>query len=111
MSRIIVRACAALALSVVLLAPLAAFAHEEVESGSYVFEIGWTNEPVIVGQPNGLELFVAPKDDHENGVSGVESALKFTVEYGGVSRSYGLAPREGEPGPYNAAFIPTPDGH
>ena len=48
------------ALSIALLIPLAALAHTEVEAGSYIFDYGWVNEPVIVGQPNSLYLFIAP---------------------------------------------------
>lgn len=93
-----------------LLVPLAASAHTEVESGSYKLEIGWVNEPVIVGERNSLELFVAPKDKPEEGVADLESALTFTVEYGSASQAYDLQPLEGEPGHYIAPFVPTREG-
>jgi len=91
----------------VLALPLTALAHTAVDSGSYHFEIGWVNEPVIVGERNALDLFVAPKDKPDQGLTGVESTLRFTVEYGGVSRGYDLVPVENEPGHYTAVFIPT----
>lgn len=101
-----------------------AFAHTEVESGNYVLEIGWNNEPVIVNQPNGLFLFITAKDEHTEGethtegdehsaaegVTGAEATLKFTVEYGSVSQSYDLLPVKGEPGRYTANLIPTREG-
>ena len=90
-----------------LLVPLTAQAHVAVDSGSYHFEIGWLNEPVLIGERNALDLFVAAKAKPDEGLAGVESALKFTVEYGGVSQSYDLAPVENEPGHYNAVFVPT----
>jgi hypothetical protein len=93
-----------------LLVPLTASAHTEVESGSYKLEIGWVNEPVIIGERNSLELFVAPKDKPEEGVADLEGTLKFTVEYGSASQSYDLQPLEGEPGHYIAPFIPTREG-
>jgi hypothetical protein len=90
-----------------LLVPMAASAHEAVDSGNYHFEIGWTNEPVLVGERNALEMFVAPKDKPEAGIAGAEAVLRFNVEYGGVSQSYDLMPVENEPGHYTAVFIPT----
>ena len=60
-----------------------------------------------MGERNALELFVAPKDKPEEGLAGVESPLKFTVEYGDVSQSYDLVPVENEPGHYTAVFIPS----
>jgi hypothetical protein len=97
------------ALAAGLWAPLSAWAHEEVESGGYIFEIGWLAEPPVVGERNGLELFVAPHDDPEAGVEGI-TTLQFTVEYGSASRTYELAPAQEEPGHYSASFIPAVEG-
>ena len=96
-------------LAALLLVPLTAWAHESVESGSFVFEIGWLQEPVIVGERNGLELFVAPKDTPEEGIADI-TTLQFTVEYGSASQSYDLVPVEESPGHYSAAFIPMVEG-
>lgn len=100
------------------LQPLSAFAHEGVEAGSFLLTIGWANEPVIVGQPNALELFIAPKESedhtegeaHAEGVTGAEATLKFTVTYGSVSQNYDILPVNGEPGHYTASLIPTREG-
>ena len=94
-------------LGVLLLVPIPALAHQAVDSGNYHFEIGWVNEPVIVGERNALDLFVAPKAQPDQGLAGAESTLQFTVEYGGVNQSYDLVPVENAPGHYTAAFIPT----
>jgi hypothetical protein len=93
----------------ILFLPLTAWAHEEVDSGNYHFEIGWVNEPVILGQRNGLDLFVASADNPEEGIPDV-STLVFTVEYGGVNKSYDIVPVEGEDGHYTASFVPTREG-
>lgn len=99
-------------------------AHEEVESGSYVLVVGWNNEPIIVGQPNGLDLFISLKDEHTEeeehtegdehaeagGVTGAEATLKLTVEYGSVSQTYALEPAFGRPGGYTTSIIPTREG-
>lgn len=110
MSRTFVRAFGALALLAVLLVPLTASAHEQVDSGNYHYEIGWLNEPVIIGERNGLDLFVASKDKPDEGLTGVESTLKFTVEYGSASQDYAIVPVEDKPGSYTAAFVPTREG-
>lgn len=113
MARIILRVFSALMLLGVAFAPLAVSAHqpahEEVESGNYVLEVGWNVEPVIVGQPNALYLFVAAKDEPEQGLSDI-TTLQFTVEYGGASHTYDLVPVEDKPGTYTAGFIPTREG-
>ena len=88
---------------------ISAQAHDEVESGGYIFEIGWQFEPPVVGERNGLELFVAPHDEPESGVEGI-TTLQFSVEYGSASRTYELAPAHEEPGHYSASFIPAVEG-
>lgn len=119
MSRKLLRALGALMLfGRLFLLPQSVSAHEGVEAGSYLLTIGWANEPVIVGQPNALDLFIAPKESGEHtdgdapaeGVPGAEATLKFTVTYGGVSRSYDILPVDGEPGHYIATLIPTREG-
>lgn len=107
-----------------LMSPLSVLAHDEIESGDYLLTIGWVDEPVIVGQPNGLYLYIVGKDAHSEGeshsegdahsasegIAGAETTLNFTVAYGGVERSYELQPSPGNPGLYVARFIPTREG-
>jgi hypothetical protein len=110
MSHARTRLAAALTFSAAMaLLPVVAWAHEEVESGSYVFEIGWVVEPVIVGERNGIDLFVARHDDPETGISDI-STLQFTVEYGGASQAYELVGDHDDAGHYTAEFIPTVEG-
>jgi hypothetical protein len=125
MSRTFMRALGALLLfGSLFLLPLSASAHEGVEAGNYLLTIGWINEPVIVGQPNGLDLFIVPKESEHtegethtegdahaaDGVTGAEATLKFTVTYGGVSQDYDILPVNGEPGRYRANLLPTREG-
>jgi hypothetical protein len=100
---------AVVVLAALVALPLTASAHEEIDSGDYHFEIGWVNEPVVLGQRNGLDLFVATKDDPEVGLADI-STLTFTVEYGGVNKSFDIVPVEGEDGHYIAPFVPTRQG-
>jgi hypothetical protein len=91
------------------LVPVAAFAHEEVDSGNYHYEIGWLNEPVVPGERNGLDLFVAPKDKPDQGLGDI-GTLKFTVVYAGATQDFDITPVEGDPGHYAAVFVPTRAG-
>jgi len=138
-SRTFRRAFMGFILLVVWLIPLAAAAHEEVIVGSYKFEIGWLNEPVLVGQPNSLYLFITAAGESEHAVdtsqadhaeetdehdhveemsddsqtteiTGAEATLNFAVEYGSIRQTYTLRPVVGRPGQYAADFIPTREG-
>lgn len=102
-----------------LLGSTPALAHEHVIVGDYEFTVGWLAEPVIAGEINGLELFVAPappegsEEGHQEeaaGVTGLEDSLDFTVEYGGESRSVPLEPAFDQPGGYEASFLPSQPG-
>jgi hypothetical protein len=95
--------------SALAIVPVAAWAHGEIESGSYIFEIGWIVEPVVVGERNGVDLFVAHHDDRQVGIPDL-TTLQFTVEYGRASQAYELVPDQDSPGRYTAEFIPTVEG-
>ncbi len=124
------RALAVFTLLAVWLIPLTTSAHEEVAVGSYRFEIGWINEPVIVGERNGLYLFITPANESDHaeetsehdhaeetnqnsqaaGVTGAEATLEFAVEYGGIRKTYPLRPVPSTPGQYTADLFPTREG-
>jgi hypothetical protein len=61
MSRLLLRATVGLALLCLLIAPLAVFAHEEVDAGNYTIEYGWVTEPPTAGQANALVINFGPK--------------------------------------------------
>jgi hypothetical protein len=119
MSRIMVRVLSAFFLLALSGFPVAALAHEEVESGNYLLVVGWRNEPSFVGELNGLDLFIEPKGEsteageehtHAEGVEGAEGTLTFAVEYGSARQTFELRPVFGEPGHYTADIIPTRAG-
>jgi hypothetical protein len=116
----ILRGLAALALTTLLVTPLAVWAHTTVPAGgNYDLEYGWTNEPALVNQPNSLILNIS-----EHGVDAADtpdpnapaftvdvSALKVEVAYGGQSKVLQLQPLpDGNPGQYVASFVPTKAG-
>jgi hypothetical protein len=88
-----------------------ASAHEGVTVGDYEIEIGWVNEPPIVGQHNALVVNVS--NTSGGTVQPVEdiSALTVTISYGGQSKTLTLQPlSEDTPGQFVAPLIPTVAG-
>jgi hypothetical protein len=87
------------------------FAHEGVTVGDYELEVGWVNEPPVVGQQNGIVVNVM---DTSSGTSQpVEdvSTLTVTVSYGGQSKVLTLQPLgEDTPGQFVAPILPTIPG-
>ncbi len=84
-------------------------AHESVPVGDYTVEIGWVNEPPIVGQQNSIVVNVVTTSD-EQPVEDV-SALTVTVSYGGQNKTLTLQPLgEDTPGQFVAPILPTIPG-
>ena len=102
------RACA-VAVLLLLAAPFVALAHEAVTVGPYTLEIGWVDEPPLVGVKNAVFISIV-KTDGEEPVEAV-STLEVTVSTGGKNRTLDLHPAgEEQPGQYAADFIPTRRG-
>lgn len=89
-----------------LAASVPVFAHTATTIGPYDVEIGWVEEPPVVGQKNAIVIEVS-----EGGqpVSGVEAALDSEIGYGGRTMRANLNPTD-EPGVYTIPFIPTVRG-
>jgi hypothetical protein len=88
-----------------------AFAHETITVGDYEIEIGWVNEPPIVGQQNAIAVNVS--DASSGGAQPVEdvSSLTVTISYGGQSKTLTLEPLgEDTPGQFMAPILPTVPG-
>lgn len=86
-----------------------ALAHERREVGSFLFVVGWRNEPALVEQPNGLDLRIMTKID-EQPVTGLENSLRAEVIFGDRTMPLELRPRFGQPGAYTADLAPTRPG-
>ena len=86
-----------------------AFAHTSVTAGDYTIEIGWVNEPPIVGQQNAIVVNVSTASDNQP----VEDVSNLTVgvSYGGQSKTLTLQPLgEDTPGQFVAPILPTIPG-
>ena len=92
-----------------VLAPLTASAHTEVNVGKYALEIGWVNEPVLLGEANAIFLSVTNSETNQP-VEGI-ATLQVAVSTGGQTRQLNLRPLgEDHHGQYAGDFIPTVRG-
>jgi hypothetical protein len=94
--------------------PPVAAAHEGVEVGHFVLTIGWRNEPALVSQPNGIQVFVADHDSGDPINTGVDLAVVVSTA-GQSTDTIALTPQfvvgeYGTPGEYGAEMIPTSPG-
>jgi len=109
----IVRRLLAASLSGVLLLTLAttASAHEHREVGEYELTVGFTTEPALINEPNGLSLAVQTGTE-ENGppVEGLQETLGAEITYAGETMPLELRASFGEPGSYTADIFPTAEG-
>ena len=84
-------------------------AHSSIDIGSYTLEVGWVDEPPIVGMKNAVFISITNKDTNKP-VEGV-STLEVTISTGGKERQLEVRPlSEDAPGQYAADFIPTKRG-
>jgi len=96
-------------------APIVA-AHGHTTASGFNVVIGWSGEPALVGQPNGVELFVYDAD--EKPITDIPAdAISVVVSTAGQdSSSLSLSPAFdveegfGTPGEYAADIIPTAPG-
>ena len=99
---------AVLALSLMLW-PSTVLAHDHRDVGKYGFTVGFLNEPVALGQPNGVDLRVVD-DAIRKPVEGVEKTLRVEILAGASSVQLDLTTIFRDPGHYTARFVPTAEG-
>ena len=90
-------------------------AHTTVPAGPYDIEIGWVNEPPIIGQMNAIVVNISTASTTAGGASTPSSVdpsgLTVTVSYGGQSKVLTLRPLgEDTIGQYVAPMLPTIPG-
>ena len=91
-------------------APASALAHERRQVGPYTFVVGWTTEPALTGEMNGVDLRIS-KTDGGAPVEGADQTLKLQIAFGGgPPQSFPIRARFGQPGAYTADLIPTRAG-
>lgn len=86
-------------------------AHAHVHAGDYEVIVGFTGEPALVNQPNGLELRVAKGEgDSATPVEGLEETLKAEISVSGQTMQLPLRAVWKTPGAYTSDIIPTEVG-
>jgi hypothetical protein len=88
------------------------YAHTTVEVGPYEIEVGWQDEPPVVGLLNAITIDVREPGDVKGVSTGITSAFKkleASIVSGGASKvlDVNVDPR---PGHYYAKIIPTKTG-
>jgi hypothetical protein len=88
--------------------PGAVSAHISKTYGNYTLEVGWSNEPSLVGEINNAIIQVnETKGSHSTAVRNALSNLNIMVKYGGVTKPLDFVPSEQAEGLYEAELIPT----
>jgi len=88
------------------------YAHTTVEVGPYEIEVGWQDEPPVVGILNAITIDIREPGDVEGVSMGVNNAfknLRASVVSGGASKVLDIN-TDPRPGHYYAKIIPTKTG-
>jgi hypothetical protein len=86
-----------------------AYAHITKKFGNIQVEVGWSNEPTLVGQLNNVIVQVNQTGE-KNSQTPVINALgnmDIAVKYGGLTKPLDFVPSEETEGMYNGQMIPT----
>src|SRR5215208_1345741 len=84
------------------------YAHISETFGNFTVDVGWSNEPPLLGEIN--NAIVQVNKGTENSYTPVRNALAgmyILVKYGGVTKTLDFEPSEQSAGLYEAKMIPT----
>jgi hypothetical protein len=87
-----------------------AYAHITKKFGNITLEVGWSNEPALVGELNNAIVQVNQTSDGKINSTAVINALadmNIVVKYGGATKPLDFEPSEETEGLYNGKMIPT----
>ena len=88
------------------------YAHTTIEVGPYEIEVGWQDEPPVVGILNAITIDIREPGDVEGVAMGITNAfrnLDVTIVSGGASKVLDIN-TDPRPGHYYAKIIPTKTG-
>ncbi|MDQ3883180.1 MAG: hypothetical protein M3243_03905, partial [Thermoproteota archaeon] len=101
-------ATALLLLSFLALNVQPVLAHEEMVFGDIRVEAGWTNEPPLVNQLNGIILIISQVSNGQP-VNNALAQLDVTLQKGADNKTLNFQPTE-EAGSYTATVLPSQTG-
>jgi hypothetical protein len=86
-----------------------AYAHITKKFGNIQVEVGWSNEPPLVGELNNVIVQVNQTGDKnsQTPVINALASMDIVVKYGGVTKPLDFVPSEETEGLYNGQMIPT----
>lgn len=106
--RILIWAVMLLGVALIAAVPQGGSAHEERTIGDvYEVVVGFTGEPAIADEMNGVLLEVSKADAP---VEGVADTLQVQLIWADQTKDLALTPIFDQPGSYEAPFIPTVEG-
>ncbi len=88
--------------------PAPVYAHISKTLGNFTVEVGWSNEPPLVGEINNAIVQVNKgTESNSTPVRNALSEMYVLVKYGGVTKTLDFKPSEQSAGIYQAEMIPT----
>jgi hypothetical protein len=88
-----------------------AYAHITKTFGNITLEVGWSNEPALVGELNNAIVQVnqtsSGKNNNSTAVINALADMNIEVKYGGATKPLDFVPSEETEGLYNGKMIPT----
>jgi cell division protein FtsB len=86
-----------------------AYAHITKNFGNIQVEVGWSNEPPLVGELNNIIVQVNQTDGKKTQTPVINAlgSMDIAVKYGGVTKPLDFVPSEQTEGLYNGQMIPT----
>src|SRR5919206_4074670 len=85
-----------------------AYAHITKKYGNLSVEVGWSNEPALVGELNNAIVQVNQTSGKTTtGVINALANMNILAKYGGVTKPLDFVPSEQTDGLYNGKMIPT----
>ncbi len=87
------------------------YGHVTEQIGQYELEVGWQQEPPIVGFRNAItfEISESPSEGLKTGVTNAFKNLEATIKFGGVTKTLDIN-SDPRPGNYFSKIIPTRTG-
>jgi hypothetical protein len=92
----------------VSITPVPVYAHISKTLGNFTVEVGWSNEPPLVGEINNAIVQVNKgTESNSTPVRNALSEMYVLIKYGGVTKTLDFKPSEQSAGLYQAEMIPT----